>query len=75
MSILILCAGDDLPDSSCAINCVARQKRWLQPANGLRGRIIEALKPTIEEIEVCDTVPRLIARFHQPKVAPAALIW
>ncbi|MCP4114602.1 MAG: hypothetical protein GY737_04230 [Desulfobacteraceae bacterium] len=74
MSILILCAGDDLPDSSFAINCMAWQEKWIQPANGLRGKIIEAVKPTVEEIEVCDTVHRLIARFHQPKVAPAVLI-
>lgn len=62
MSVLVLCGADD------------RSDRSLQPANDLRTRLIGALKPGGEEIEFCDSVTQLMARFRRVQAAPAVLI-
>lgn len=62
MSVLVLSGADDRSDKS------------LQPGNGLRTRLIGALKPGGDEIEFCDSVTQLIARFRRIQAAPAVLV-
>jgi len=74
MSILILCADGDTPDSSVASPCPGQEKWNIEPTKGLRERLIKAFGPNIGELEFCDTVLQLTARFHRPMAAPAVLI-
>ncbi len=74
MSILILCADGDTPDSSVANTCAGQEKWGEQPAKGLREKLVKAFGPKIGNIEFCDTVPQLTARFHRPMAAPTVLI-
>lgn len=74
MSILILCADGDEPDSPVANPCAGQEKWEVQPAWGLREKLVKAFGPRIGTIEFCDNVPQLTARFHRPMAAPAALI-
>jgi hypothetical protein len=74
MSILILCADGDTPDSSLANPCAGQEEWKIEPTRGLRKRLVKAFGPKIGAIEFCDSVPQLTARFHRPMAAPAVVV-
>ncbi len=73
MSVLMFCNNTDAPEGG-APPPSERRYNAIKSSGGTCCRLICALKPETERIELCESITELHKRFHQPQPAPSVIV-